>query len=156
MSSGPRTPPEGHRPVLVLMARVPEHAQALSLAAMVLGAGWLARALVLPMAITTWADNTTLALGWAALFAASGVAVLIAAWTPKRVLGVLTRLTIEQIGHYVQAATCTFYAAGAINLGGRGTWSAIAFGAWGMASAVRAVRGGKTVRDIGATVNRGH
>lgn len=143
------------RPLLVLVARVPEHAQALSLAAVALGIGWLARALPLPVSVLAWSHSSALALGWAAGFGLSGLAILLAAWTPRRWLGILSRLTVEQVGHYLQASTCAFYTASAAALGARGAWSAIAFGAWSVASVVRAVRAGRTMRDVGKAVSGG-
>lgn len=149
------TPPDGVRRLLVLAARVPEHAQALSVAAVASAAGWLSGTLPLPASVLAWSGDGWLAYGWAALLGVSGLIVLAAAWARRAWLDVLTRLTVERVGHYLQASACLFYAAGALVLGRAGAWAAIAFGAWGVACAVRAVRAGREVRRITRAVADG-
>lgn len=149
------TPPDGVRPVLVLWARVPEHAQALSLAAVGLAVSWLTRAVPLPTSVLGWLGGRPAALVWAVVLGASGVAVLVAAWAPARMLGALTRITVEQAGHFAQASACLLWAAAGLTLGARGAVSVVAFGAWAVAGVVRAVRAGRAVRTIGRAVRDG-
>ncbi len=134
------------------MARVPEHAQALSLAAVGLGAGWLIGWVPLPESVLHWLGSRAVTLVWAGTLGFSGWLILAAAWAPRRLLDVLTRITIEQIGHFAQASACLLWAAAALSLGVRGAVSFVAFGAWAVASVVRALRAGREVRRISRAV----
>lgn len=136
----PVTPPDGSRPVLVLSQRVPEHAQALSVMAVILGTAWTVRFGPLPASVTTFTSNPWVNYGWAAMFAVSGLPVLVAAWWPRKWIGPLRALRAEQGGHLIQAGACLYYAAGAGALGDRGWLGAGAFTAWAVAGIVRAMR----------------
>jgi hypothetical protein len=125
---------------LVLWQRVSEHAQALSVAAVALGAAYLAGWLPMPLSVRVWHDSAVVTYVWAAVFMASGLAILVAAWPPERWFAGWRRLRIERGGQLLQSGATLYFASGAFTMGLRGALGGIAFGAWGLACIVRAVR----------------
>lgn len=142
-------------PVLVLSARVPEHAQALSLAALALGLAYVTGLAPLPASVQAWTHSSALGYGWAVLFGVSGVPVLVAAWARRTWVRPLRRIALERGGHYMQAGACLYYAAGATSLGARGALGTVAFGAWALAGIVRATRAGRDARAIARVATGG-
>lgn len=144
-------PPSDRTPRLVVLDRgVPEHEQAFSLVAIVLGATWMvqrppSRALtgLLP-AGAVW---PIVMMGM--LAAVSGLVTLTAAWLPVRLRRYGLALRVERSGQLMQAAPVLVYAVGAARLGWLGLIGAAVFGGWGLACLRRAWRLRSQLRAIG-------